>query len=191
MRLGSPRARMNHHDCGSAGGLSGIALDLVYLEPVRVILDPEIPADLRGRVERDVLALLSSVPAASLTGLDSIAITKAVGGGSGLPAEGLYYPAGKACGARIVLGLSEVFGDVPGIFRRVPAVRRLAIGVPLYHEIGHHQERLSHGQAGRAKEAFAERAATDLWHRRYASLLKVLQPLRRLYSSARRHLGRR
>jgi hypothetical protein len=117
-------------------------------------LDRTYPVDLADTVR----VLLRRLPPEHVMGLARITIS---GGApldeaAGSDVLGQYFEAYEGEPAFIMLYPEEMAKEVPCFVRRVPLVWRVLVAETLFHEVGHHYQRFTHGIRKPAQEDHAE-----------------------------------
>ncbi len=142
------------------------------------------PVDFAAELRR----LLRRLPPEHLAGLSRIVVS----GGRPLDERhgeeilGQYFEAYEGEPAFIMLYPEEMAGDLPSFLRKVPTVWRVVLAETLYHEVGHHYQRFTHGIRKPAQEDHAE--SYGLRHARAAfpAVYRFLDGWRRLRTRVRR-----
>lgn len=97
--------------------------------------------------ENNVKVLLRTVPTEHLTQLNKIEIVNFSPQRKQKQSYGFYY--GKREGVdtpTIIICVANLFGNMPKIiFYILPFIPRFLLADTLYHEIGHHYQRITHG----------------------------------------------
>jgi hypothetical protein len=148
----------------------------------------KIPFDVGGYIRK----LLRHVPPEHLLGLEEILIVDEVAHRQlrRTGASGLYHPRQDANPARIELGLSTVYHDMPRILLFVPFIKKFLLANALYHEIGHHYEHITHQQPKERKEDFASKYSTRMLTRAFYWWFLIFVPLRPVIKAMLRRAGR-
>lgn len=143
---------------------------------------------------RSVQKLLSIVPAEQIRALEAIVLTDADSIGRGQTqrvrgrkyarrdCRGFYHPAGRHNTAWIEIVVDNVLAGVPRFALLVPLVRDLLLGGTVYHEVGHHLQRVYGATLGEAAaENWSRQLSQTFLRRHYAWLLLLAWPAVRAY----------
>ncbi len=142
------------------------------------------PVDL-VQVVRD---LLRRVPAEHVVGISRITLSGArpLDEASGEEVLGQYFEACDGEPAFIMLYPEEIAGEVPFLLRRSALAWRVLLAETLYHEVGHHYQRFTHGIRKTAQEDHAEGYGLRHARRVFPRVYRVLDGWRRVRAGLRR-----
>jgi len=108
-------------------------------------------------IESAVRTLLLEVPPQHLLGLDAIIIVDRVRDKKNRQAGGIYRPKERRHQPAVIeIAVSAIYGGMPRIFFFLPFIAKFMLANVLFHEIGHHYQRFTHGVTKAAREDFAE-----------------------------------
>lgn len=111
---------------------------------MKIEIDKSILEKYNFDFEKNINLLLKFVPESHLTKLDKIKIVNCEG--RKIRKYGGYYSGeSEGCSPVIVICANHIFQGCPKIFFYIPFFPRLFLASNLYHEIGHHYQRLQHG----------------------------------------------
>ncbi|MFH1202580.1 MAG: hypothetical protein V1674_06835 [Candidatus Omnitrophota bacterium] len=122
-------------------------------------LDKSIKFNFRKNIEE----LLKFVPQEDLYKINKITIIDYPVERNVKDAAGLYYGYQNAKNIEIVLNVSGMFYKMPRIFFIIfPIIPKLLLATTLFHEIGHHVQRIGHGYKKEGWEKTAEQYSKEI-----------------------------
>ena len=113
----------------------------------------EIPID----AENVIRTLISKIPPEHLIGLGTIMVLDEVTHKGNRQSGGVYWEKDGDQPSRIEIGLNSIYAGMPRIVFFCPFVAKFMLANVLYHEIGHHYQRFTHGITKNKQEQFAEK----------------------------------
>lgn len=137
--------------------------------------------------EKKITRLLEFIPPEHLVGLDRIVILDEARSADKKkkPVRGQYVPKKGREPAYIEIAIRNVFKGMPKVFFILPFMTNFMFANVLYHEIGHHYARLTHGITTQKQEMFANKYKATLLIKAFkfwGILLLPFRPLIRLLS---------
>lgn len=128
-------------------------------------------------VDATIHKLITVVPREHLVGLDIIILVDQVTHKRGKNAAGIYQQKHGHEPATIQIGLKTIYRGLPRIFPFLPFVNKFLLARTLYHEIGHHYQRLVHGVKKKDAEQFAENYSLQMQRKAFYWWRVFLYPL--------------
>ncbi len=129
-----------------------------------------------------VKALLQSIPAEHLEGLDSITLKDEFNNSKLNEAGGIYFKAGKTTAARIELSVESIFVCDPRVACLIPIGRRVLLAATLFRELARHRLEQLDGLSKKEKEEFAKNYSKQCMRAAFKNLYRFIQwcgPLKR------------
>jgi hypothetical protein len=105
---------------------------------------------------------LRYIPDEHLYGLQRIVITDIASDKRVQEAEGVYYGEREKSIPTIEICTTAIFKDFPRALFFIPGVTKYLIASVLFHEIGHHYQRRTHGIKKEGWEQWAERYSKEM-----------------------------
>jgi hypothetical protein len=127
-------------------------------------------------IEKLAKNLLEKVPPEHLIGLDVISFVDTIPHKKNKLAGGLYWQKVGRDPALIEIGIEEIYRGMPRLCFFLPFIPKFMLANVLFHEIGHHFQRLAHGVSKREREAFADRYAKQMLKKVFRKWLFFLLP---------------
>jgi len=146
---------------------------------MRIEIAPDVQYRYRFDFERHITKLLSIVPPEHLRRLEKVVVVNSWKHKKYSSVRGVYLerpPEGG--GPVIVLDANAILGQFPFFARCIPLVYRMALATSLYHEIGHHYQKLRPGIKREDWEQNAEQYARALFQKAFWSYRWAIVPLR-------------
>ncbi len=109
--------------------------------------------------ENKIVRLLKFIPSEHLVGLDRIVILDQTTSADRKkrPVRGQYVPKRGREPAYIEIAVENVIKGMPSVFVCLPFVTNFMLANVLYHEIGHHYAKSTHGITQQKQEQFANK----------------------------------
>lgn len=142
--------------------------------------------------EKTIQRLLKKVPQEHLAGLDAIIVVDQVTHKESRESEGIYWKESAQRPATIEIAENVIYRGMPKFLFFLPFVAKFMLASVLYHEIGHHYQRLTHEVKKEQREKFAEaykkqmlRKAFFWWRLFLLPLAPLVQWLNRMVNKER------
>jgi hypothetical protein len=127
---------------------------------------------------RRVIDLISVIPSEHLVALDKIVLFDEFFRKEEKLIGGRYIQKSKKQPCSIELSIGSIYRGMPIIFYFFPFIAKFLLAQVLYHEIGHHYQRVyTHGIGKREEEYFAEKYAKEMLKKKFRWWLMGFMPL--------------
>ena len=130
---------------------------------MEIVIENNIDKKIRFNFKKNIDNLIQFLPKEHLYGINKIIVTNEVHEKHMKNAAGFYYGYQNSKQINIVLGISGMFPKMPTIiFTFLPIVPKFLLARTLYHEIGHHYQKMSHGYKKIMWEKTAEEYSKEM-----------------------------
>jgi len=133
--------------------------------------------------EKKILKLLKFVPKKDLIGINEIIITNKAYERKYHLAGGLYIYKRDLNRASIEICIDVIFRQFPKILFYFPFISTFLLANILYHEIGHHCERITHNNKKKDSEEFADLYRKKIIHKAFKLWGYLIFPIFKIFKT--------